>query len=68
MRQQAISSFSEEQVEVYCALGQHAARRFVHGLDEVAVAAADYDELIAAVDLLLPRVKELRAANRPDNR
>ena len=30
----------------------------------MAVAAADYDELIATVHALLPRVKELRAANR----
>ena len=57
--------FSEEQVEVYRALGEHAACRFVQGLDEVALAGADQDELIAAVRTLLPGVKDLRTVNRP---
>ena len=52
--------FSEEQVEVYRALGEHIARGFVMGRDEIAVAPEDYDELIAGVCELLPRVERRR--------
>ena len=49
--------FSEEQVEVYRALGEHIARRFVTGLDEVAIAAADHQELVALLREMLPSIK-----------
>jgi hypothetical protein len=52
--------FSEEQVEVYRALGEHIASRFVQGLDDVSVDAADYDELISTVRSVLPGVEILK--------
>jgi hypothetical protein len=46
--------FSEEQFEVYRALGEHIARRFLDGRDAAAAAAADRDELLAMVRTAIP--------------
>jgi Patatin-like phospholipase len=46
--------FSEEQFEVYRALGEHIARRFLDGRDPAAAAAVDRDELLAMVRTAIP--------------
>ena len=46
--------FSEEQFEVYRALGEHIARRFVDGHDEVAMFSEDRDELLEMMRTLIP--------------
>ncbi len=46
--------FSEEQFEVYRALGEHIARRFLEGRDEVAAFREDRDELLEIVRELIP--------------
>jgi hypothetical protein len=47
--------FSEEQLEAYRALGEHAMHRFIAGEDEVAAFEADRPWLLAEVAALLPR-------------
>jgi hypothetical protein len=49
--------FSEEQFEVYRALGEHIARRFVLGEDKCAVFPEDRDALLGIVRELLPGVE-----------
>ena len=56
--------FSEEQVEVYRALGEHEARGFVNGRDSVAVHAPDYETLMALVNELLPGIERPVASER----
>jgi hypothetical protein len=46
--------FSEEQVEVYRALGEHIARRFLDGRDPAAAAAANRAELLDMVRATIP--------------
>jgi len=46
--------FNEEQFEVYRALGEHIARRFLDGHDAAAAAAVDRNELLEMVRKLIP--------------
>jgi len=46
--------FSEEQFEVYRALGEHITRRFLQGQDAVAAAAADRADLLKMVSEAIP--------------
>jgi hypothetical protein len=46
--------FSEEQFEAYRALGQHIARRFLDGSDNVAAYADEKEELLKTVKAMLP--------------
>jgi hypothetical protein len=54
--------FSEEQFEVYRALGEHIARRFVLGEDKCAVFQEDRDALLGIVRELLPGVEPRQGA------
>ena len=46
--------FSEEQFEVYRALGEHIARRFLDGLDPATTIATDRNELLEMVRTAIP--------------
>jgi hypothetical protein len=46
--------FSEEQFEAYRSLGEHIARRFLDGRDEVAAFAEDHVELLDIVRSTIP--------------
>jgi hypothetical protein len=48
--------FSEEQFEVYRALGEHIARRFLSGADQVAAYAQDRAAVLATLKQVLPNV------------
>jgi hypothetical protein len=48
--------FSEEQFEVYRALGEHITRRFLDGRDAATAAASDRAELVAMVSKAIPGV------------
>jgi hypothetical protein len=46
--------FSEEQFEAYRALGEHIARRFLDGRDEVAAFSDDRAELLEMIHAVIP--------------
>jgi hypothetical protein len=46
--------FSEEQFEVYRALGEHIARRFLDGRDPVAMFPEDHSDLLGVIHAIIP--------------